>query len=550
MSYLGGNIPGGLEKWEEEYGRDVCQAISGLSQRRRLIILLSVGVVTAIEISNRISINVLLPDMQGNVAASSDEISWVLILYNLGFLCSLALSGWMTRVIGARRHLLYSVLLYSIGAIGCASSAHSLNLLLVSRVIMGFGGGAFLVRTVILAGLMFPGKSRIYAITWLYGLLFIFQISYPMTMGWINDTFSWNYAFLLDFPFLILGAILIWKFVPPGYLYERSEKSHADVWGAGLLIAALASLQIAGSRGERDQWLDSPLIVSTLLVAALCFLAFLWWDSRPENLAPVLHLRTIARQVALRTSFIVVMIVGAILGAGLFVLPQYLRYVQDYSATQTGGFISVYTTGLGVGLMLSLRVLVPRFGGRATITCGMVLLIVDCMSFIYIWTPTAPAAVLIPAIFLQSFALAPILLGAANIATGTPSLPDLNDVSTTYFFVRQLGNTFGVTAATVMFDHRMTLHSSRLLDVANRLDPTVQSTLSQYAGLIARDGGANSNPMLGALQLFQANVITQSRLLSYIDIYFGLAVLGGIALVLLAISRLERSSLSTHFHLW
>src|SRR5208283_1336754 len=207
MSYLGGNVPGGREKWEEESGRNISQALAVLSPRRRLTILLSVGLVTAIEISNRISINILLPDMQGNVAASSDAISWVIILYNLGFLCSLALSAWMTRVIGTRRHLLYSVLLYSIGAIGCASSAHSFNLLLVSRVIMGFGGGAFLVRTVILAGLMFPGKARINAVTWLYGLLFVFQISYPVTIGWIDDTFAWHYAFLLDFPFLILGSV-------------------------------------------------------------------------------------------------------------------------------------------------------------------------------------------------------------------------------------------------------------------------------------------------------------------------------------------------------
>jgi MFS transporter, DHA2 family, multidrug resistance protein len=550
MSYLSGNIPGRLEKWEEESGRTISEVLAGLSPRRRLTILLSAGVVTAIEISNRISINVLLPDMQGNVAASSDTISWVIILYNLGFLCSLVLSGWMTRVIGSRSHLLYSVLLYSIGAIGCASSSHSLNLLLVSRVVMGFGGGAFLVRTVILSGLMFPGKARINAVTWLYGLLFIFQISYPVTIGWIDETFAWHYAFLLDFPFLILGTILIWKFVPPGLLYERRKKSRVDIWGAGLLIAALSSLQIASSRGERDEWLDSPLIVVTLVVAVVCFLAFVWWETRLENLAPVLHLRIIARQVALRASFSVVMIVGAILGAGLYVLPQYLRFVQDYSAAQTGGFISVYTTGLGIGLVLSVRVLLPRFGGRATMAFGMLLLIVACTAFIYIWTPTTPAAVLIPAIFLQSFGLAPILLGAANVATSTASMPDLNDVSTTYFFVRQLGNTFGVTAATVIFDHRMTLHSSRLLDVANRLDPTVQSTLSQYAALIARKGGANSNPALGALQLFQANIITQSRLLSYIDIYFFLAVLAGVALVLLAIARLERSSMVTHFHLW
>jgi hypothetical protein len=62
-------------------------------------------------------------------------------------------------------------------------------------------------------------------------------------------------------------------------------------------------------------------------------------------------------------------------------------------------------------------------------------------------------------------------------------------------------------------------HSARLLDVANRLDPTVQSSLSSYSGLIVRNTGAGSNPAPDALQLFQANIITQSRLLSYIHIY-------------------------------
>jgi hypothetical protein len=68
-------------------------SLAELSQSRRLAILLSVGLVTAIEISNRISINVL-PDMQGNVAASTDEISWVIILYP--FRCGRGFSGSRT----------------------------------------------------------------------------------------------------------------------------------------------------------------------------------------------------------------------------------------------------------------------------------------------------------------------------------------------------------------------------------------------------------------------------------------------------------------------
>src|SRR6202789_1273142 len=353
MAYFTGGLP--PEAWEIEYGERVSRSIADLSEKRKRLILLSVGRGAAIEISNRLSINVLLPDLQGNVAGSSDDVGWVIILYNLGFLCSLAISYWMLRILGARRHLLLSIALYATGAIGCFSSAHSLKSLLISRVIMGFGGGAFLVRTLILARLMFLGKTRIFALSLFYLELYSSAILYPTAMGWISDTLRWNYAFLLDFPFLALGAYLIWKYAPQGHLHLPGEKIYIDTWGAGLLIVALGSMQIALSRGERDLWFQSPFIVCFLLVAAVSFAGFLWWDWRPENPAPVLNLRTIWGQPSLRASAVIVAIVGAMLGADLFVLPQYLRTVQDYSATQTGGFISPYWAGLGIALMTFFR---------------------------------------------------------------------------------------------------------------------------------------------------------------------------------------------------
>jgi hypothetical protein len=77
----------------------------------------------------------------------------------------------------------------------------------------------------------------------------------------------------------------------------------------------------------------------------------------------------------------------------------------------------------------------------------------------------------------------------------------------------------------------------------------VQSILSSYSGLSARNGGAGSNPALGALQLLQANINTQSRLLSYIDIHLGLAVLTGVAVALRAMARLRPSRELMHWHL-
>jgi MFS transporter, DHA2 family, multidrug resistance protein len=545
MGYLAGGTP---EAWELEEERFLSSIVSGLSYGRRMAMLLTVGMVAAIEISNRLSINVFLPDMQGNVGASSDEISWVITLYNVGYLCSIALAAWMTRVIGTRRHLLLSIAIYATGAMGCVLSTGSLAQLLASRLIMGFGGGAFLVRVVILSGLLFPGKARMAAVTRLYLVLAAFEVPYPTVMGWVTDTFRWNYAFLVDFPFLAIGAFLIWKIIPPGRLFARKKESHVDVWGAVLLIASLGCLETAISRGEQDLWLQSNWIAIALVAAAIFFIAFLWWDYRPENPSPVLHLRMIVRHASLRSFFLVIMIVGAFFGAGLYVVPQYLRFVQDYSALQAGGFISMYTLGLGLGLQLTLHVLIPRVGALRALVFGLLFLIATYIMIFYIWTPTTPTIVLAPAIFLQGFCIGPVILAAGNIVTSNVPVADVNDISTTYFFVRQLGNTFGVTAATVMFDRRMTLHSSRLLDVSNRLDATTRSTLAQYADLIHRNGGAGSDPALGALQLFQNNVITQSRLFSYIDIYFGLATLGVVALISIAVTRIRSKLGPQHFH--
>jgi MFS transporter, DHA2 family, multidrug resistance protein len=547
MSYLGASPRASWELEEEKFLRST---LSRLSDRHRLAILLTIGMVTAIEISNRLSINVFLPDLQGNVGASSDEISWVIILYNVGYLSSMAMAAWMNRVMGTRRHLLLSIGIYATGAMGCVLSTGNLTQLLVSRLIMGFGGGAFLVRVVILSGLLFPGRAKTAAVTRLYLVLSAFEVPYPCAMGWITDTFHWNYAFLVDFPFLAIGAFLIWKIVPPGFLVERKRDSQVDVWGALLLIASLACMETATSRGEQDLWFQSNWVALALLAAAIFFIWFLWWDYRPENAAPVLHLRMIVRQASLRSFFLVIMIVGAFFGAGLYVVPQYLRFVQDYSALQAGGFISMYTLGLGLGLQLTLHVVIPRLGPLRTLVFGMLLLIATYVTIFYIWTPTTPTVVLAPAIFLQGLCIAPALIAAGNIVTSNAPVADVNDISTTYFFVRQLGNTLGVTAATVMFDRRMTLHSSRLLDVSNRLDAITRSTLAQYADLIHRNGGATSVPALGALQLFQNNVITQSRLLSYIDIYFGLATLGVVALISIAVTKTKPKLGQHHFHPW
>jgi len=524
--------------------------IEAMSDDRKWLVLLAVSLITAVEVSNRLSINVLLPDMQGNVAATSDQISWVLTLYNVGFICSMVLSAGTRLILGARRHFLSCIALYSLGAIGCFLSGHSLSLLLASRVMMGFGGGAFLVRLVVVSFAFFPGALGRKPMTYALSILFGAQIVYPTAMGMINDALHWNYAFLIDFPFIAMGTYVVWKYMPPGHIYVIEQNKRFDFRGSALLILSMFALQFALSRGEQDRWFDSTWIASAFGVGIVSFVFFLIWELNPGNDQPVLHLRRILETRSLRASFALVLVLGAIMGTSLFILPQYLRNVQNFSATQTGEFFGLYASGVCVGGLLCLRVLLPRWGGLPTTLFGFSLMAIILVASIEIWTPDTPTYLLALICLMQGFSIGPLWFGVANLAVGQIDLPHVSEGEATYFFVRQFGNSLGVTAAAVLFDRRMTFHSARLLDSANRLNPIVPQFLGAYAGTIAKNGGGGSNPTAGALQIFQGLVVVQARLLTFVDISFCLGILCVIGAVLALVCRGEIKKALHFLHVW
>lgn len=512
-------------EWDGPESGIISAFVEKLGERRKWIILLGISLANAIEVANRISINVILPDMQGNVAANGDEISWVLTLYNAGFICAMALSSGLRRALGARRHFLFSTALYSAGALGCFLSAHNLNLLLLSRLIMGFGGGAFLVRMVVVTYAMFPGKKALKPTTLGLGFAFGAQIIYPPVMGWINDQLHWNYAFLMDLPFLAVSALIVWWYLPAGHMFVQTKQKRFDWWGTISLIVGMLALQTLLNRGERDMWLESPKMVGCLILSVLGLGLFVYWELFPRNVEPVLNLRKVLENLSLRASFSLVMVLGSILGTVLFILPQYLRTVQNFSATQTGEIFSFYGIGLTIGALLSLWVIVPRLGGLTTTIVGFLLMGALFVLSIYLWTPETPTYALATLMLLQGLALGPQWFGVANMAIGQVDRAHVSEADATYYFLRQLGNSFGVAFATVLLDRRLTFHSARMLETTNRLDSALMRYLTAVSGLVARNGGGGSVPGAGALQIFQDTVVVQTRVLAYIDIAAGLALI-------------------------
>jgi MFS transporter, DHA2 family, multidrug resistance protein len=165
------------------------------------------------------------------------------------------------------------------------------------------------------------------AVTMFNSLVFSIKGLWPILMGAVSDSSSWNNAFLTQIPFIALSYFLISRYMP-ARLEPVEDLPPADHLGVGLTLSAMVCGQIALSRGERDTWFESPLISSLVILSILSFLALPWWDSREGNENPAFHIRTILSQRTYTAAFGLVLLCGVFLGAGLYIISQYLRILE------------------------------------------------------------------------------------------------------------------------------------------------------------------------------------------------------------------------------
>jgi DHA2 family multidrug resistance protein len=517
------------------------ERLKALSPFTKVMIVIGLGLATCMEIGTATAVNVILPDMQGNVGATSDQISWTITIYSTAFLCSLPLSPWLARRFGHRDHILLSIALHALGAVGCFLS-HELWMLLLSRVVMGIGGGGLLVRSLVTIYQLVSGKSRAKYFLLFATVLQSFRALMPVIFGLVTDWITWNTAFLIVIPIGMASATLIYVFIPRGIDFE-AEPPRPDFAGIGFLVAGVTAFQITASRGEQDDWFGSFHIRAAFVIGVFALTAFTLRDIDLKNPHPFLNLRLIVTQRPLFAGLGIALVFGAMLSGGLYVLPQYLRTIQTYNATQTGLFYFVDGLASLVGYYLMMK-LSPHFGLFFSNFAALILFIIGNCGFLHMLTGDTPAATICIFLVLHGVSTGMLIPGIGMLILPAIDLRFISFGAAIYLFFRSLGASIGVSAVLVLLDIRQTLHSSRLLDTANQLNPRLAQTLGAITGVVHSRGIGINNSSLGAYQLLSGMVNTQARLLSFIDVFWALQILGLAGILLLLFSRAESTGVS------
>jgi MFS transporter, DHA2 family, multidrug resistance protein len=510
----------------------LANGLARLTELDKWMIVVGLGIASFVELGARTAVNIILVDMKGNVAASQDQVSWVVIVYLAAFLAVLPLSEWLASRFGHRNYLVFSLLLYAAGALGCFLSG-TLGELLAARAVMGAGGGAFLVRSLVTLFRLHEGRRRLPTLITFAAFVASSRGLVSVVFAVVTDWGRWNLAFLILVPAALLAAAILYLFIP-AHLELAPNPPTTDFLATTLAIVGLIALQIAISRGERDMWLQSSLIRWMFVVCFVCLGVFVWWDTRRDNPNPILNLRLLLGEPMLASGVGLAVIFGAILATGLYVLPQYLRGIQSYSATQTSLFFCVDASTFFIGIVCAAFAL-PKLNLRLIVLIGLAISACVNLLFVYELTPDTPGFVLCAILLLHGLSLGILLPGVTNLLLGRTSFRLIDFGMTIYFFFRQLGSAIGVAATVALIDIRETLHSSRLLATANRLSPSVDRLVGHLTLLLHSRDLPSNVAAAGSYQLFRGSVVQQTTLLAFIDVFWCLALLAvaGILLVLM-----------------
>ena len=457
-----------------------------------------------------------LTQIQGGLSASADEISWVQTSYLIAEVVMVPLSGTLSRLLSTRVLFVTAALGFTAASALCAT-ATSLGQMIVYRAMQGFSGGALmpLVFPVVYTKFRMPQLATIMVLISL--ILNLSSTLGPTIGGYLTDTFSWHWLFLVNLAPGIAVAVAVWLLID----IDKPELSllrHFDLTGLVLMALFLGCLQYALQEGPRWDWLADDTIVAAVLVSTIASALFFWRVLTYHQ--PIVDLRAFAnRNFALGSFYIFVL--GTGLYGATYLIPLFLAQVRGFSSLQIGE--TVVVTGLAQMLMSPLSsYLARKMDLRLMLSIGFGLFAVAMYLTAGLTNQAGYAELFVPQA-LRGVALMFCYLPANLIALGGVPQDKLKNAAGLYNLTRDLGGAIALAAIGTFMNERLHFHWNRLIEDINPAHPAVRHFLDTQANRL--DSLLPGDASRAAVKLLANLVQREALVLTYNDV---IMLIGGL----------------------
>src|SRR3981081_257883 len=485
------------------------------------IIAVAVTLATFMEVLDTSIANVALPHIAGSLSAGQAESTWVLTSYLVSNAIVLPLSGWLSSIVGRKRFYMGCVALFTISSALCGF-ALNLPMLIVFRILQGAGGGGWRRSEQAILADTFPPAKRGMAFA-VYGVAVVMAPAIGPTLGgWITDKFSWRWLFFVNIPVGILSLLLTSRLIqdPPYFKRRKLSETKIDYIGLGFVALGLGTLQVVLDKGQRDDWFESHFILALTVISAVSRIFVVFWEWNHKD--PIIDLHLFRERTFAAANFLMFMLGFALLGSTLL-LPLFMQTLLGYTAERSGMALS--PGGFAIMVMMPIvGFLLSRWNPRWLMMFGLIVLSLSLFHMTTFDLGVDFRTVMLARVF-QATGLAFLFVPINTSAYAFLPRDKNNAASGLMNLARNIGGSVGISFVTTLLARRAQFHQVRLSENLSAANPKFQAVLHGMTSNFSGGGSGPGTALQQAYAMVQANVIRQSTMLAYVDIFWLLGVI-------------------------
>jgi DHA2 family multidrug resistance protein len=339
---------------------------------RRILIVVAMTLTSFLPTINITIANVILPQMQGDLSASLEEISWVLTATMIATAIAIPASGWISIRFGSKRSIKFFIICFTV-VTAMFGFATSLEEVVLWRTLQGLFGGPLNPMAIPVLLNSFERKDHSFVMaTWAGGST-LSTILGPPLGGLLTDLFNWRLAFMFLVPIGIAAYALVLAVIDDT---PSNREARFDWPGFASLSLALASFQLMMDRGNRLDWFESGEIIGWAALGSFALYAFLFRSLTTHQ--PFIDLR-----IFLDRNFTIgcvyMMVLGVLTFAPLMLLPNFLSQLRGAPIETVSWMITPRGIGFVAGTLILGRVM-KHLDSRVVLAAGLG---VQCVALVY-----------------------------------------------------------------------------------------------------------------------------------------------------------------------
>ena len=484
----------------------------------RGLITVSIMLATIMQAVDTTIANVALPNMQGSMSATSEQIAWVLTSYIVAAAIMTPMTGFLAARMGRKRLFVTAVIGFTLTSMLCGI-ATSLEEMVLFRLLQGvFGAGLVPLSQSVLLDTYPKEKHGSAMAMWGVGVM-VGPILGPTLGGYLTEYYNWRWVFLINLPFGVLALIGILMFV------EETEKvsRRFDMFGFALLALAIGSLQLMLDRGQSLDWFSSTEIIIESLVAAVCLYMFV--AHMMTATAPFLE-PGLFKDRNLVLGLVFIFIVGVVLLATLALLPPFLQNLMGFPVITTGEVLAPRGIGSMVAMLVVGR-LVNIVDIRLLIGAGLMLVSLSLFQMAEFNLNVSPWAVVQTGL-IQGAGLGLVFVPLSTITFSTLEIRYRTDGTSMFSLMRNIGSSIGISVMVALAARSAQTNHAVLGEQLTPYRDPVQRLLEEGGGLGSTDQ---------ALAILNGELSRQAAAIGYLNDFQLMAWMTLLAIPLLLLFR-------------